>query len=61
MSKHKGDDRRGKPAQQQPGQAANQNRDGRRPQDGGAHERGAQQDRQRGQEPGRPPSGEQNR
>jgi hypothetical protein len=60
MSKHKGDDQRGRPAQQQ-GQPANQNRDARKPQEGGAHDRGAQQDRQRGQEPGRHQGGDHNR
>jgi hypothetical protein len=62
MSKHKGSDQRNKGADQRQ-QGAGQNRDSARPQEGGAHDRGAQQVRQHqhGHEAGKPHADEHNR
>ena len=60
MSKHKGSDQRNKGADQRQ-QGAGQNRDPARQQEGGAHDRGAQQGRQHGHEPGKPHTDDHNR
>jgi hypothetical protein len=60
MSKHKGAEQRGKVAQQQ-GQPAQQNRDTRKPHEGGAPDRSSQPDRNSEDMPKQQGGGEHNR